>query len=86
MEEDNFEDLPLNTFVLPEAFLEQLFDFSGSTEGNRGILLAFVNQNGDPMIFSKSDSQIIEMGLRKALERYLLESEEAEYLNGTDNI
>ena len=84
MDNEDPEDIPFDNFVLPEKFLHQLFEFSGSTEGNRGILLAFVNQNGDPVIFSKSDNQIVEMGLRKAAEKYLIESEAAEHLNGND--
>ena len=84
MQDNNFEDPQFADFVLPEPFLDQLFEFSGSTEGNRGFLLAFVNQKGDPMVFSRSDNQIIDMGLRKALEKYLLDSEEAEHLNGNE--
>ena len=86
MKNDNFEELPMADFHLPESFLERLFEFSGSTEGNKGILLAFVDQEGCPLIYSKADSQIIEMGLRKAVEKYLLDSEEAEHLNGNDPI
>tara|TARA_R100000008_G_C3484105_1_gene115355 strand:- start:315 stop:581 length:267 start_codon:yes stop_codon:yes gene_type:complete len=72
----NKDDLP--KFKLPQGFLEQLFEFSGSSESNRGFLLVFINQEGAPMVYSKSSSQIIEMGLRKAAERFLLDSEEAE--------
>jgi len=86
MNNDDSEDFPMENFRLPESFLEQLFEFSGSTDGNRGILLAFVNQDGSPLIYSKSDNQIIEMGLRKAVEKFLLDSEEAEHLNGNDPI
>tara|TARA_R110002020_G_scaffold86144_3_gene212402 strand:- start:3936 stop:4196 length:261 start_codon:yes stop_codon:yes gene_type:complete len=86
MNNDNDEEFSMEKFQLPESFLEQLFEFSGSTDGNRGILLAFVNQEGSPMIFSKADNQIIEMGLRKAVEKYLLDSEEAEHLNGSDTL
>ena len=84
MEEDNFDNPDFADFVLPEAFLDQLFEFSGSTEGNRGFLLTFVNQKGDPMIYSRSDNAIIDMGLRKAIEKYLLDSEEAERLSGNE--
>tara|TARA_Y100000310_G_C20535074_1_gene740456 strand:+ start:539 stop:820 length:282 start_codon:yes stop_codon:yes gene_type:complete len=74
-EEFNADDLP--PFVFPEKFLEQIFEFSGSTDGNKGFLLAFVNQDGSPMIYTRTDNQIIEMGLRKALEKYLIDAEEA---------
>lgn len=75
----NEEDLP--SFTFPKSFLEQIFEFSGSTEGNRGFALVFVNQDGAPMIYSKSDNQIIELGLRKAMEKYLMELEESEFPN-----
>lgn len=80
----NENDLP--EFVLPSSFLDQLFEFSGSTDGNKGFLLAFVNQNGSPVVYTKADNQIIEMGLRKAIERYIIESEEAELYKGNDPI
>lgn len=78
MENNDFNENDLPGFQLPQAFLNQLFEFSGSTDGNKGFLLAFVNQDGAPMIYSKSDNQIVEMGLRKALEKYLIELEELE--------
>ena len=59
MKEENFDDPSFVDFVLPEAFLQQVFEFSGSTEGNRGFLLAFLNQKGDPMIYTRTDNQII---------------------------
>ena len=85
MSEDPFDDLPLSEFILPEAFLSQLFELSGSTDGNRGFVLAFVNHKGEPMVYTKADNQIIEMGLRKALEKYLIDSEEADHFRGRDN-
>ena len=84
MDENNFDGDNLPSFVLPESFLNQLFEFSGSTDGNRGFLLAFVNQQGSPMVYTKADNQIIEMGLRKAIEKYIIESEESEMFNNKD--
>lgn len=81
MDEDNFDEEGFPSFVLPESFLNQLFEFSGSTDGNRGFLLAYVNQEGSPMVYTKADNQIIEMGLRKAIEKYIIESEESEMFN-----
>jgi len=86
MEDDPFDDLPIADFKLPESFLAQLFELSGSTEGNRGFVLGFVNHRGEPMVYTKADNQIIEMGLRKALEKYLIDSEEADHFNGHDPI
>lgn len=81
MDENDFNHDGLPKFVLPESFLKQLFDFSGSTDGNRGFILAFVNQDGSPMIYTKTDNEIIDMGLRKALEKYIIQIEESELYN-----
>ena len=81
MNEEEFNESDLPSFVLPESFLNQLFEFSGSTEGNRGFMLTFVNQSGEPMVYTKADSQIIELGLRKAMEKYIIDSEESEMYN-----
>ena len=69
MDDIDPEDLP--KFEIPNSFLGKLFDFTGTGEGTRGFVLSFVNQDGRPMIFSKTDTQVVEMGLRKALETYL---------------
>jgi len=69
-------DIP--EFVLPEKLLEQLYEFSGTGDSAKGFLLAFVGQNGSPAIYTKTDTQIVEMGLRKAVEQYLEQSEQAD--------
>jgi len=84
MNEDNLNEGELPQFVLPESFLKQLFEFSGSTDGNRGFMLAFVNQEGSPMVYTKCDNQIVELGLRKAIEKYIIESEESEMFNNNN--
>ena len=86
MNEKDFNEGNFPSFVLPESILKQLFEFSGSTIGNRGFMLAFVCQDGSPMVYTKADSQIIELGLRKAVEKYIIESEESEIFknNGDD--
>ena len=84
MDENDFNHNDLPNFVLPESYLKQLFDFSGSTDGNRGFILAFVNQDGSPMVYTKTDNEIIDMGLRKALEKYIIQVEESELYNRGD--
>lgn len=86
MSSEDFNEEHLPQFVLPQSFLEQLFEFSGYTDGNRGFVLTFVNQNGSPMVYSRSDNQIIELGLRKAMEKYLMELEESEFPNSGNEI
>ena len=40
--------------------------------------MAYVSQDGCPVIYTKVASSIVEMGLRKALEKYLIEAENNE--------
>lgn len=66
----------LSKFQIPQDLLDKLFEFTGSgTESSKGFLMAYTDQNGAPMIFCRAGSQIVEMGIRKALEKYLIEIE-----------
>lgn len=70
--DDNFIDPEnLEKFNLPENIIHQLFEFTGSTKGDSGFILSFVNQEGLPSVITKASSPIVELGLRKALEQYL---------------
>jgi hypothetical protein len=61
---------------MPRNLLNQLYEFTGSSEENKGFMLVFVDQNGGPQIMTQACSQILEMGLRKATEEYLVEYSE----------
>ena len=62
-------------FRIPPSLLEKLYDFTGdSSSQTKGFLLAYTDQNGNPVVLSRAGTQIIEMGIRKALEKYLMES------------
>jgi hypothetical protein len=74
--EFNPDNLP--TFSLPPKLINQLYEFSGNTEGTRGFLLLHINQEGRPVIYFKTDNQIIELGLRKALEQFIIDFEESD--------
>jgi len=68
------ENLP--SFQIPQDLLEKIYEFTGSgTDGSKGFLMAYVDQDGAPVIFCRAGSQIVEMGIRKALEKYLIEIE-----------
>ncbi|MBN86806.1 MAG: hypothetical protein CL885_04715 [Dehalococcoidia bacterium] len=67
----NPDELP--EFQMPRQMLDQIFEFTGSTEENKGFLLAFVDQSGAPQIITHASSQIIEMGIRKAVEEYIIQ-------------
>ena len=61
----------LSRFNLPESMISQLFEFTGSSGGDSGFILSYVNQEGLPAVITKANSPIVEMGLRKAVEQYL---------------
>ncbi len=65
-------------FKIPENYFNRLFEFTGSDESSKGFILAYVSQDGCPIIYTKVASSIVEMGLRKALEKFLLEAENSE--------
>ena len=59
----------LPTFQMPESFMNKLFELTGNeVEKNRGFVLSYVSHDGRPMVYARAETQIIEMGLRKALE------------------
>lgn len=62
-------------FNIPKKFFDKLYEFTGSDESNRGFILAYVPQDGDPIVYTKAAGSIIEMGLRKALEQFLMDAE-----------
>ena len=65
-------------FQIPQEFLDKLYEFTGGVEGQSGFVLSYVDDEGKAMVYSRSSCQIVEMGLRKALEKYLLQMEEGE--------
>lgn len=71
-EEDNIE------FSIPESFIEKLYELSGGVDKNKGLVLALCTERGNPVIYSKHDSVVIELGLKKALLDYLNETSESQ--------
>ena len=66
----------LPTFQIPDSFLNKLFELTGNeVEKTRGFVLSYVSHDGRPLVYARSETQIIDMGLRKALEKYLAEVE-----------
>ena len=60
-----------NPFAIPEALVEKIFDISGDSDKYKGVIMIVANESGEPVIFSKFDSVMTELGLRKSLEEYL---------------
>lgn len=77
-DETNFNPDEINQFAIPESYLKRLYDFTGTSDKDRGFMLAYVNQEGQVMIMQKAESQIIDLGLRKGVEKFLIDMEESE--------
>ena len=61
-------------FSIPENFLDKLYELTGSADKYKGFVLVYSNEKGSPIIFNKSESHLVEMGLIKTLESYLQET------------
>ncbi|NDG53685.1 MAG: hypothetical protein EBY39_11785 [Flavobacteriia bacterium] len=78
MSAEEFDPEDIQNFAIPESLLNQLYEFTGSSINDRGFCLAYVSQGGEVMVIHKADTQIVDLGLRKALEKYLIDLEESE--------
>lgn len=77
----NFDPNDMPQFKMPTKLLDKVFDLSGAEDVGQGILLSYLTQEGTPVVFLKTNSKVVEMGLRKAMETYLEDLESAEDLN-----
>jgi hypothetical protein len=76
MPKNKIKEIP--QFEMPSNFIEQIYELSGNADKYKGVLLAYVSEDGSPVIYCKYDSQVVEFGMRKALEKYLQNSDDAE--------
>lgn len=70
---DDIDPENLQVFKIPESILEEIYELTGDSASNRGFLLACVGQDGRPFIYTRSENQVIDMGIRKAVEEYLMQ-------------
>tara|TARA_R110000803_G_scaffold180788_1_gene243204 strand:- start:7 stop:225 length:219 start_codon:yes stop_codon:yes gene_type:complete len=63
-------------FAIPDNFLDKLYELTGSVEKYKGFVLIYSNEKGNPIIFNKCESHLVEMGLIKTLETYLEKTED----------
>lgn len=60
------------SFKIPENYFNKLFEFTGSSdESSKGFIVAYVDQKGCPLVYTKIASPIVQMGLLKALENFI---------------
>lgn len=65
------ETAEFNNFKIPKEFFEKFYEFTGSQdESSRGFIVAYVNQDGCPIVYTRAANPVVELGLEKALEDY----------------
>lgn len=62
-------------FSIPSGLVEKIYEISGDADKYKGIIMIAANESGDPIVYSKFDSSITELGLTKALSQYLARME-----------
>jgi hypothetical protein len=62
-------------FSIPSSLVEKIYEISGDSDKHKGIIMIAANESGDPIVYSKFDSSITELGLTKALSQYLARME-----------
>lgn len=62
-------------FLFPMEMVDQIYELSGGAESYKGLILCICTQNGTPQIFTRFDSVVTSLGLKKALDEYLCKEE-----------
>lgn len=62
-------------FSIPQGFVEKIYEISGDSDKYKGVIMVAANESGDPIVYSKFDSSVTELGLTRALQQYLLRLE-----------
>lgn len=65
------EDSKEKEFLFPPEMVEQIYELSGGAENYKGLILCICTQKGVPQIFTRFDSVVTCLGLKRALEEYL---------------
>ena len=50
-----------------------MYELTGGPEAYKGIIVAYSDEKGTPIVYTNCDSQITEWGLIKAIEGYIEE-------------
>ena len=52
-------------FSIPRQTIDSIYELSGDAERNKGLILTVISENGTPMIYSRFDSIVTELALKK---------------------
>ena len=76
----------MSKFQMPPNLIDQLYELSGNADKYKGVVVAYLSEDGTPLVYAKYDSQVIEFGMRKALEKYLENTDMSEItINGDES-
>lgn len=62
-------------FLFPMEMVDQIYELSGGADTYKGLILCICTQNGTPQIFTKFDSVVTSLGMKKAVSEYLYQEE-----------
>lgn len=61
---------------LPKQLITKLYDRTGTKDGgNKGFILFYINEEGEPFCFVKTENTATRMSLQKAIEVMMEEQE-----------
>lgn len=75
----------MSKFQMPPNLIDQLYELSGNADKYKAIVLGYISEDGVPLIYAKYDSQVVEFGMRKAIEKYLENADSNEFMFGGEN-
>jgi len=76
----------MSKFQMPPNLIDQLYELSGNADKYKAIVLGYISEDGVPLIYAKYDSQVVEFGMRKAIEKYLENADSNEFMFGGENL
>lgn len=62
-------------FLFPIEMVDQIYELSGGADSYKGLILCVCTQSGTPQIFTRFDSVVTSLGMKKALFEYLYQEE-----------
>jgi hypothetical protein len=72
---EEFEPDEQPEFSIPDSLVNKLYELSGDSDKYKGLIIAVVSEKGCPMIYSRFESVITELGLKKAMSDFLAKTD-----------
>jgi hypothetical protein len=67
---DSPEEKPKD-FVFPTELIEQIYELSGGADTYKGVVVCVCSSKGTPQIYTRFESVVTSLGMKKALEQWL---------------